>query len=38
MTLMIDESTRVLVQGLTGREGMFHAEQCLRYGTQIVGG
>lgn len=38
MTLQINESTRVIVQGLTGREGMFHAEQCLKYGTQIVGG
>ncbi|MCD8350179.1 MAG: succinate--CoA ligase subunit alpha [Planctomycetaceae bacterium] len=38
MSIFIDENTRVLVHGLTGREGMFHSRQMLDYGTQIVGG
>jgi succinyl-CoA synthetase alpha subunit len=38
MSILIDESTRVLVQGLTGREGTFHAKNCAGYGTKIVGG
>lgn len=38
MSILIDESTRVLVQGFTGREATFHAEQSIAYGTQIVGG
>lgn len=38
MAIWVDENTRVLVQGITGREGSFHAEQCLRYGTRIVAG
>jgi succinyl-CoA synthetase alpha subunit len=38
MAIIIDESTRVLVQGITGREGAFHTAQMLEYGTKIVAG
>src|SRR6201998_939261 len=38
MSVLVDKSTRVIVQGLTGREGTFHAKACAEYGTQIVGG
>ena len=38
MSILIDQSTRVLCQGITGSAGGFHARQCLEYGTKIVGG
>jgi succinyl-CoA synthetase alpha subunit len=38
VAIFVDQNTRLLVQGITGREGQFHGEQCLRYGTQVVGG
>ena len=38
MAILVDKKTRVIVQGLTGREGTFHAKACAEYGTQIVGG
>lgn len=38
MSILIDKNTKVIVQGFTGKEGSFHAEQCLAYGTKIVGG
>ena len=38
MSILINQSTRVIVQGLTGREGTFHAKACAAYGTKIVGG
>ncbi|MEN3047608.1 MAG: succinate--CoA ligase subunit alpha [Candidatus Caldarchaeales archaeon] len=38
MSILVDSSTRVLVQGITGREGSFHTEAMLRYGTKVVAG
>jgi succinyl-CoA synthetase alpha subunit len=38
MSILVDASTKVICQGLTGRQGSFHAEQCLAYGTQVVAG
>src|SRR5947209_14700070 len=38
MSILLDASTRVIVQGITGREGAFHAEQMLAMGTKLVGG
>src|SRR5271167_3009995 len=38
MAILVDKRTRLIVQGLTGREGTFHAKACAAYGTQIVGG
>ncbi len=38
MSILIDKGTKVLVQGITGRDGSFHAEQMIRYGTDVVGG
>jgi len=38
MSVLVNENTRVVVQGFTGREATFHSEQCLAYGTKIVGG
>src|SRR5207249_6128213 len=38
MSILLDASTRVIVQGITGREGSFHAEQMLAMGTKLVGG
>jgi succinyl-CoA synthetase alpha subunit len=38
MSVLVDKSTRLIVQGLTGREGTFHAKGCAEYGTNVVGG
>jgi succinyl-CoA synthetase alpha subunit len=38
MSILVNKKTKVIVQGLTGREGTFHAKACAEYGTQIVGG
>ena len=38
MSVLVDEHTRLIVQGITGREGTFHAKGCAEYGTNVVGG
>ena len=38
MSILVDQNTRVMVQGITGREGFFHTLQMLEYGTLIVAG
>ena len=38
MSVLVDKSTRVVVQGITGKEGAFHAARCKEYGTHVVGG
>lgn len=38
MSILVGESTRLIVQGITGREGLFHAMGCRDYGTEVVGG
>ncbi|WP_228568671.1 succinate--CoA ligase subunit alpha [Campylobacter sputorum] len=38
MSILVNKNTKVIVQGFTGKEGTFHSEQCLAYGTNIVGG
>ena len=38
MSIIIDQNTKLIVQGITGREGTFHTEQMLAYGTKVVAG
>src|SRR3990167_7784922 len=38
MSILIDENTRLIVQGITGKEGSFHARKCHEYGTKVVAG
>ena len=38
MSVLVNKNTKVIVQGITGRDGSFHSKQMIDYGTQIVGG
>ena len=38
MSVLVDQNTRLLVQGITGREGTFHTQQAVAYGTKVVAG
>jgi len=38
MSILVNSQTRVVVQGITGKEGQFHTQQCIAYGTQVVAG
>ena len=38
MSILVDKNTRLLVQGITGNEGLFHTQQMLDYGTKVVAG
>ena len=38
MSILVDSSSRILVQGITGKEGSFHTKQCIEYGTNVVAG
>ena len=38
MAIFVDKETKLIVQGITGREGQFHTRQCIEYGTHVVAG
>ena len=38
MSIFVDKNSRVVVQGITGREGQFHTRRCVAYGTHVVAG
>jgi succinyl-CoA synthetase alpha subunit len=38
MSILVDKNTRLVVQGITGNEGLFHTQQMLAYGTNVVAG
>ena len=38
MSILVNKDSKILVQGLTGKQGSYHAQQCIDYGTQIVAG
>lgn len=38
MSILVDENTKVICQGITGKQGMFHTRQAVAYGTKMVGG
>ncbi|HWX90554.1 MAG TPA: succinate--CoA ligase subunit alpha, partial [Rhizomicrobium sp.] len=38
MSILVDKNTRVICQGFTGKQGTFHSEQAIAYGTKMVGG
>ncbi|MDQ3805022.1 MAG: succinate--CoA ligase subunit alpha, partial [Acidobacteriota bacterium] len=38
MSVLVDKQTRLVVQGITGKEGTFHTKQMVEYGTNVVGG
>src|SRR2546427_12500366 len=38
MSILVDKNTKLIVQGITGREGSFHALQAINYGTNVIGG
>ena len=38
MSILVNKDTRIVVQGITGREGTFHTRQCVQYGSNVVAG
>ena len=38
MSILVNKDSKIICQGITGNQGSFHTEQCIEYGTQVVGG